>query len=130
MTVICERLSMVFFLWLKDGEEGWRKYHEKTYGEEEIANIMRDVDRQAHIREMEAVAQPNQRKRHNMMADKLFEILPRLLQQQAEHEGLLRPIASLQQIIRFEQTLVRTMREPFKHAHRVEIPHRRPRHDI
>ena len=102
----------------------------KTYGEEEIADIMRDVDGQPHVGKMKAIAQPDQRERHNMMADQLFEILPWLLQQQAQHDGLLRPIAGLQQIIRFEQAFVRAMREPFKHAHGVEIPHGRPRHDI
>lgn len=51
-----------------------------TYGEEEIADVVRDVDGDSHIREMKAVAQSDQRQRHNMMSDQLFEILPRLLQ--------------------------------------------------
>ena len=40
---------------------------EETYSKKEIANIMRDVHRQAHICEMKPVTQPNQCQRHNMM---------------------------------------------------------------
>ena len=41
----------------------------ETYCEEEIADIVCDVDRQAHVGEMEAIAQPDQGERHDMMSD-------------------------------------------------------------
>ena len=30
-----------------------------THGEEEVTNVVRDINRQSHIREMEPVAQPD-----------------------------------------------------------------------
>lgn len=52
----------------------------EAYREEEITDVVRDVNSNAHISEVKAVAQSDQRQRHNMMSNQLFEILPRLLQ--------------------------------------------------
>jgi len=42
---------------------------QKTYGEEEITYVVCDVHSNAHIGEMEAVAQSNQGERNNMVQD-------------------------------------------------------------
>lgn len=106
------------------------KVRKKTHGQEEIADIMRNIHRQAHIREMKTIAQPDQRQRHHMMSHQLLEIFPGLLELQTEHDRLLRPIARLQEIISLEDALVAPVREAFKHPRRVEIPHRRPAHHV
>lgn len=51
-----------------------------TYRKEEVTDVMRYVDGQTHIREMESITQTDQRQRHNMMSDQLLEIFPRFLQ--------------------------------------------------
>ena len=99
---------------------------QNTYRKEKVRDIMRNVDRNAHISEMEAVAEPNQCQRHNMMQHQLFEILPRLLQQQDQHEPLLRPVTCLQEVVGFEPRLMRPVRETFVHAFHVEEPDRCP----
>lgn len=100
----------------------------RIHGKEEIANVMRDVHGQPHIREMEAVAQPDQRQRDDMMPHQLLEVLSWFFQLQAQDNGLLRPIARLQQIIPLEPAVVRAVRIPLVHALGVKIPHGRARH--
>ena len=51
----------------------------RAYREEEVTDIMCDVDSQAHVSEVEAIAQPYQRDGDYVMCHKLFEVLPRLL---------------------------------------------------
>lgn len=104
--------------------------YRETYGEEKIANIMRNIHRQPHIREVEPVAQPNQRQGHNVMRHQDGEILPSLLQPQAQHDGLLRPVTRLQQVVRLEQPVVRPVWEPLVHTLHPEIPHWGPVHDV
>lgn len=91
---------------------------------------MCDVHCDAHVREMEAVAQPDQCQRDYVMQNQLFEILPGLLEHKQQDKALLRPVARLQQIIRFEQAFMAAVREALEHAARVEIPHRAPAHDV
>lgn len=45
---------------------------------------------------MKAIAQSYQEKRDDVMERELFEILPWLLQLQAQYDGLLGPVACLQ----------------------------------
>ena len=99
-----------------------------AYCEEEIADVVGYVNRNAHIREMEAITQPDQRKRDHMMSNQLFKIFPRLLELQTQHYGLLRPVARLEEIIHFEYSFMRPMGIPLEHPRCVEIPHRRPAH--
>lgn len=99
---------------------------EETYRKEKVRDIVRNVDRNTHISEMEAVAEPNQCQRHNMMQHQLFEILPWLLQQQDQHEPLLRPVTCLQEVVGLEPRLMCPVREPFVHALHVEEPDRCP----
>ena len=73
-----------------------------TYRKKEVRDVHRDVDRNAHVGEMEAIAQPDERKRDYMMENELFEVLSRLLEHQYQHDGLLRPIARLQQVVGLE----------------------------
>lgn len=82
------------------------------------------------MREMESVAQRNERQRDDMMSDQLFEVFSRFLQLQHQNNRLLRPVARLDQIVCFEEPFQRFMRVCLKHASRVEVPDRRPSHDI
>ncbi len=103
---------------------------ERTYREEEITDVVGNVNREPHVRKVEAITQPDQRQRHDMMPDQLPKILPRLLQLHTQHDRLLRPITRLEQVIGLEHALVGAVRETFKHALGVEIPDRRPGHDV
>jgi len=100
-----------------------------THCKEEIADVMRDVHSDAHVSEVEAVAQSNKRERDDVVQHQLLEILTRLLKLQHQDNSLLRPVRSLQQVVSFEASLVSSVREALVHASGVEVPHRRARHD-
>lgn len=100
-----------------------------SYSEEEVANIVGDIHRQSHVGEVESVAQPYQSQRDDVMGDQLLEVSPRLLEHQAEHNGLLTPVASLQQVVGLEERVVGAVREGLVHADGVEVPDRRAVHD-
>ena len=51
----------------------------RAYREEEVADIMCDVNSQAHVSEVEAIAQPYQRDGDNVMCNQLVEVFPGLL---------------------------------------------------
>jgi len=89
-----------------------------------------DVDRHAHVGEMEAVAQPNEGERDDMMQHQLPKVLPRFLELQHQHQALLRPVRALQEVVRLEHALVRAMREPSVHACGIEVPDRGPTHHV
>lgn len=112
------------------GEIRLRASTGETYGEEKITDIVRDVYRDAHLRKMEAVTQRDEGQRHDVVQHEFFEVLARLLQLQHQHDGLLRPVTGLQQVVRLEDALVLAVREPFKHRGRVEVPQRASRHDV
>lgn len=101
-----------------------------TYGQKEIGNIVCDVHTHSYIGHMEPIAQENQGEGDDMMQHQLAEIFPRFLQQQDEHDELLRPVGSFEQVVRFEQSLVRPVREPFIHPRRVEVPDWCPAHNV
>lgn len=107
-----------------------RKKGRTTHSQEEIRDVMRNIDGHPHVREMKAIAQPNQRQCNNMMPHQLLEILPRLLEQHTQHNRLLRPIRRLQQVISLEQPLVASMRVCLEHSRRAEIPHWSARHHV
>lgn len=90
---------------------------------------MRDVHGNTHVGEMEAVAAPNQRNSDDVVAHEFLEVLARLLEHQHQHNGLLRPVARLEQVVRLDDGLVGSVREALVHADRVEVPHGRARHD-
>lgn len=79
---------------------------------------------------MEAVAQRNQSQSDNVVANQLLEVLTGLLQLQQKHNGLLRPVTRLQQVIRLEDTLVLAVGESLEHGSRVEVPNIRPAHNV
>lgn len=120
---LCRPPGQLFQYHLDLGEQ-------RAYREEEIADIMGDVDSQAHVGEVEAIAQPDQRDGDDVMCHKLFEVLSRLLQLEHEHNGLLGPVAGLQQVVGLEHGLVAPVGEILKHANGIKIPDRRPVHDI
>jgi hypothetical protein len=78
---------------------------------------------------MEPVAQPNKRKRNDMVQNQLLEVLARLLQLQHQNDSLLRPVRRLQQVVGLEVGLVSAVWESFVHASCVEVPDGRARHD-
>lgn len=103
--------------------------HARTYGQEEIADVVRDVHRDTHVGEVEPVAEPDERESDDVVQHKLLEVFARLLQLQHQHDRLLRPVRRLQQVVGLEVRLVRAVREALVHARRVEVPDRRARHD-
>jgi hypothetical protein len=102
----------------------------KTYSQEEVADVMRKVHSQSHIRKVKPVAQPNQRERHDMVPDQLLEVLARLLHAQQHDDGLLAPVRRLEEVVELDDGLVRLVGEPLVHAGHVEVPHGRARHDV
>jgi hypothetical protein len=104
--------------------------HNDTYSKEKVRNVVGDVHSQTHVGKVEAVAQRNQSQSDNVVSDQLLKVFPGLLQLQQEHNGLLRPVTRLQQVIRLEETFVLAMRESLEHGGRVEVPNIRPAHDI
>lgn len=91
---------------------------------------MRYVHSNAHIREMEPVAQGDEGDGDDVMRHKLLEVLPTLLQAQKHDQSLMKPVRRLEQIVELEAYLVGLVRECFVHAAGVEIPHRRATHHI
>jgi hypothetical protein len=102
----------------------------KTYGEEKIRNVMGNVDGQAHVGEVESIAQANQAQGDDVVAHQLLEVLARLLQHQEKHNHLLGPVAGLNQVVSFEQGGVGLVGEPVVHGRGVEVPQVRLAHDI
>src|SRR5690242_10031540 len=107
----------------------WGVSSGETYGEEKVGNVVRNVHGNAHVGEVEAVAQPDQRERDDVVRNQLLEVLARLLQHEKQHNSLLRPVTSLQEVVRLEHALVRAVREPLVHASGVEVPHGAAAHD-
>lgn len=110
--------------------EEHRRDQVKTYGQKDVADIVGYVHGNAHVRKVEAVTQPNQRQRHNMMRHQLLEILARLLKAQQHHHALLRPVRRLEQVVELEDGLVRAVRKRLVHAGRVKVPHGATAHDV
>lgn len=101
-----------------------------TYRQEEIRDIMRDINRQTHVGEVEAITQRNQGQSNDVVSDQLLEILAGLLQLQKQDNRLLGPVTRLQKIVCLEERLMFTVRESLEHGSRVEVPNVRAAHDI
>lgn len=104
--------------------------HGSTYGEEEIANIVRDVDGNADIREVKPVAKTDEGYSHAMVTHELLEVLAALLDAQQHDDGLLHPEGGLEQVVELEARDLRRVREALVHAPRVEVPHRSLLHAV
>ena len=104
--------------------------HIKTYGKEEVTNIMGQVDSNAHVCEVEPVTQGDEGQSDDMVSHKLFKVLARLLHAQQQNNGLLRPVRSLKQIVKLDHSLVGFMWEGLVHASRIEVPYWRSAHNI
>ncbi len=89
---------------------------------------MGDVDRQAHVHEVKAIAEPDEHERDAMVGDQLLEVLAGLLQHQQQHNHLLGPVARLEQVVGLEEALVRLVREVLVHAPGREVPDGRLAH--
>ena len=103
---------------------------DKAYSEEKVGNVMGDEDGDAHVGKVEAIAQPDQGEGDDVMQNQLLEVLSRFLQHEQQHQALLSPVAGLQKIIGLEQALVAAVWKALEHARRVEVPDRRPAHDV
>ena len=79
---------------------------------------------------MEAVTAPNQSQGDEVVCNKFLEVLAGLFQSKQKYNHLLRPVARLQQVVGLEDGFVRLVRETLIHGLRVEVPNRRPAHDI
>ncbi len=100
-----------------------------TYGKEEIADVVGDVDGQTHVGEVEAVAQADEGQADDVVADQLLEVLARLFHAQQQHDGLLGPVGGLEQVVELEDGVVGGVREVLVHGTRVEVPHGGAAHD-
>lgn len=100
----------------------------KTHSEEKIADVVRNVDGNAHVREMEPIAESYQSDRDNMVRHKLPEVFPPLLLAQHHDHDLLHPKGGLKQIIEFEDSPVGLVRVELVHAVRLKVPE--PRGDF
>lgn len=101
-----------------------------TYCEEEVTDIVGDVDGQAHVGEVETVAQGNEGQADNVVADQLLKVLAGLLQAQQQDYGLLGPVGGLEQVVELEDGLVGHVREVLVHAGGVEVPDGGAAHDV
>lgn len=102
----------------------------KAYSEEKVANVVGNVHGQANVGKVEAVAQRYERQADNVVAHELLEVLARLLHAQQQHDGLLRPVSGLEEVVELEDALERLVREALVEAARVKVPHGRPAHDV
>ena len=102
----------------------------ETYGEEEITDIVGDVDGKTDVGEVKAVAQADESQADNVMADQLLEVLARLFHAEDKHDGLLSPVGGLEEVVELEQGVMGLVREVFVEGACVEIPNRRPAHDV
>jgi hypothetical protein len=89
-----------------------------------------DVDSQSEVSEVEGVAQVDEGEGEDVVCHKLGKVWTRLLQHEEKHNHLLSPVAGLQEIVAFEQCLVRHVGEPLVHSLGVEVPHWSLGHDV
>ena len=98
--------------------------------EEKVGNIVGDVDGDANVGEVKAVAEEDERERDNVVADKLLEVLAGLLHAENEDNGLLGPVGGLKEVIEFEETALGAVGKRLVHAARVEVPDGCLAHDV
>ena len=91
---------------------------------------MRNVHGNAHVREVKAVAQPDERQSNDMVRHEFFEVFSWLLQHEEQHNHLLCPVTCLEQVVCLEQAFVLSIRERLVHWCRAKIPQRRAVHHI
>lgn len=90
---------------------------------------MGNVHSNTYVGKVEAVAEPNQADSDDVVRYQFLEIFSRLLEHQHEHNGLLGPVTSLQQIVRLDDCLMGSVGESLVHASSIKVPHRSTRHD-
>ena len=83
---------------------------------------MGDVDGQADVGEVEAVAEGDQRQRDDVVADEFAKVLARLLHAQQQHDGLLGPVGGLEKVVELEGAVELLVWVLLVHAARVEEP--------
>lgn len=98
--------------------------------EEEVRDVVRDVDRETDVCEMEAVGESNEGERDEMVHDEFFIVLAGLLEPEEEDYHLLSPESGLEEIVELELGLVRLVGVFLVEGARVEVPDGRLVHDI
>ena len=63
---------------------------------------MSKENRETHIREVEVIGKRDESESDEMVAHQLPIILPRLLDLEAYYDGLLHPVACLEEVVEFE----------------------------
>lgn len=106
-----------------------KEINSEAYGKEEVGNVMCNIHGDSHVGEMEAVAEPDQANGDEVVGNELTEIFPRLFKHKEQDDQLLCPVASLEQVICFDKTVIGSVREAFVHGRSVEVPDRGARHD-
>lgn len=99
-------------------------------GEEEVADVVGNVDSQADVGEVEAVAEADEGETDDVVGDELLEILTGLLHSEDEDNGLLSPVCGLEEVVELDTGLLSAMGEILVHASGVEVPDRSAAHDV
>ena len=101
-----------------------------TYCEEQVTDIVRQVHGNANVGKVKAVAEGNERQRHDVVRHELLEVLARLLEPQHHDEGLLGPVRGLEQVVELEGGLVRRVGEALVRGANVKVPHDGAAHHV
>ena len=93
-----------------------------TYGKEEVADVVRDVDGDTDVGEVVAVAEIDQADGDDVVGDQLLEVLSRLFLAEQHDDDLLDPKGGLEQVVELEDGSVSGVRVCLVHASRLEEP--------
>lgn len=107
-----------------------KKNMKQSYSKEEITNVMRNKDRNTHVREVESITQEDEGQRYDVMANEFLEVLSRLLHPQKQNDSLLSPKGCLEEVVELEISRMCLVRKVFVHPNGIEIPYGCPAHDI
>lgn len=99
-------------------------------GEKEVANVVRGVDGDANIGEVEAVAEPDEGKADHMVADELIVVLAGLFEAEDEDNRLLGPVGALEEVVKLDDSFVAAVGKVGVHAGRVVVPDGGLAHDV
>lgn len=99
-------------------------------GQEPITDVVRSEDGDAHVGEVETVAESDKSQGDDMVTDELLEVLAGLLHAEEKDNGLLGPVGGLEKVVKLELGIVRHVRIGLVHAASVKVPDRCPLHHV
>ena len=102
----------------------------RTYGEDGVADIVRDDEREGKMGHVRHVDERNGRQRNHVVRAHDCVVGSFLLQRQKGDQGLLDPIGRMNEIEDLEGGVVGLVREAVKEAGHVEEPDGGPLHDV